>query len=175
MRFAPLTVEPVRLPLACDPTLRAANPAEAVDAYVASGDPCGLRVPKGVVHLVVTAPTPYDLAAAEGSAGLPPARGAALARAISEGRASAEGLGGEEGRALSAWHAWVERKALSLLDYCVRVEGAPSHMPASLALCCLVHEGLDVGETLALRRAALDEARVRIYQAQGLHTLPKAP
>jgi hypothetical protein len=37
-----------------------------------------------------------------------------------------------------------------------------------------VHAGLDVGDTLALRRAALDEARVRIFQAQGLHTLPKA-
>jgi len=116
--FYPKAATRVRLPLACDPAVQAVNTAEAIAAYLKTGDPAGLEVPAAADHVVFRILTHEELTAARLEVGIPPVLGVRLKE---DGKDPDTAV---ERKAAAEYRAWLARAAsVHLVAWIDEIEG----------------------------------------------------
>jgi hypothetical protein len=109
IQWTPDASEPVEVVLACDPSVQAANDAEALDAYLGGGDPSAIDVPDDATRFTVKPLTDAEMGACKRDAGRPSVLGERLLselREADDSAAEAEKLSDEEFAAVQRHAAW---------------------------------------------------------------------
>lgn len=125
--WSPDAAQPVSVVLACDPSLQAANDAEALDAYLSTGDVDGVVVPESATRFAVKPLTDAELSACKREAGRPSVLGERLLSEVRESddpALAAEMLSDVEFAAVQRHAAWNDAfRAATLKRGVVGIDG----------------------------------------------------